>query len=75
MEESTKLVDESTEEMCIRDRHMDCLLYPGNDLRVDARGVHLLPGAGVHRYQCRARLLAGLGALHGGCLLYTSRCV
>ena len=47
-------------------RHLHRVLYPGDDLRVDARGVHLLPGAGVHRYQCRARLLAGLGALHGG---------
>ena len=47
-------------------RHMDCLLYPGNDLRVDARGVHLLTGAGVYRNEGRARLLAGLCALHGG---------
>ena len=42
------------------------VLYPGDDLRVDARGVHLLPGAGVHRHQRRARLLAGLGAFYGG---------
>ena len=46
--------------------HLYRILYPGDDLRVDARGVHLLPGAGVHRHQRRARLLAGFGALHGG---------
>ena len=46
-------------------RHLDGVLHPGNDLRVDAGGVHLLPGAGVHRDESCARLFAGLGTLYG----------
>ena len=47
-------------------RHSDGILHPGNDLRVDAGGVHLLPGTGVHRNEGRTGLLTGLGTLHGG---------
>ena len=47
-------------------RHPDGILHPGDDLRVDAGGIHLLPGTGVHRNEGRTGLLTGLGALHGG---------
>ena len=45
-------------------RHSDGILHPGNDLRVDAGGVHLLPGTGMHRNEGCAGLLTGLGTLH-----------
>ena len=41
------------------------LLHPADDVQINARGVHLLPGAGVDGHQHGARLLAGFGALHG----------
>ena len=45
-------------------RHLHRRLDLGDDVQVDARGVHLLPGAGVDGDEFSPRLLAGFGALH-----------
>ena len=44
--------------------HLHCRLDLGDDVRVDARGVHLLPGAGMDCDELRSRLFAGFRALH-----------
>ena len=45
-------------------RHLHRRLDFGDDVRVNARGIHLLPGAGVDGDEFSPRLLAGFGALH-----------
>ena len=47
-------------------RHMHGRFYAGDDLRVDAGGVHLLPRPGVYCDEGRTSLFAGLGALDCG---------
>ena len=45
---------------------MDGVLHLGDDVQIDAGGVHLLPRPGVDGDEGSTRLFARLGALHGG---------
>ena len=47
-----------------QNRDVHGLLHLADDVQIDARGVHLLPGAGVDGHQHGPGLFAGLGAFH-----------